>query len=135
VRALIRVGLDRIEGYVTPETLAHFAVNHPLRRTETIDFREMESRRVRGLARVLDVRGLSEYESGHVDEAIHIPHTRAATSLEAVPRDRPILVYCNSGARAAAAAALLERHGHDAVAVSDLFVNYRRSELLTSAAE
>ncbi len=70
VRALIRVGLDRIVGYVTPDTLAEFERGGGrLGRTETIDLAQMEARRTSGLARVLDVRGGAEFEAGHVPDA------------------------------------------------------------------
>jgi hydroxyacylglutathione hydrolase len=129
VRALVRVGLDRIVGYITPETLAEFArLGGSLRYTETIDMAEMERRRVAGRARVLDVRGLSEFESGHVPDAIHLPHTRVAVAADTLPAGTPILVYCNSGARAAAAVSVLERLGLEAVEVNDDFANYRPTE-------
>lgn len=126
VRALIRVGLDRVVGYITPETLARFETHGgTLRHTEVIDMREMESRRAGGLAHVVDVRGAAEFEAGHVPGAIHIPHTRLATRLDALPQRSTLLVYCNSGARAAGAVSLLERHGYDAIEVDDRFTNYR----------
>jgi hydroxyacylglutathione hydrolase len=130
VRALIRVGLDTIVGYITPQTLAEFARSGGrLSRTETIDMAQMETRRTSGEARVLDVRGGAEFDLGHVTGAIHIPHTRVPLQLDTLPRDLPLLVQCNSGARAAAAVSLLERHGFQAVQVNDLFANYQQSDL------
>jgi hydroxyacylglutathione hydrolase len=126
VRALIRVGLDRVVGYITPETLAEFGTHGgTLRRTDVIDMREMESRRASGRAQVLDVRGATEFDAGHVPGAIHIPHTRLAAQLDTLPEKSSLLVYCNSGARAAAAVSLLQRHGYDAIDVDDRFDNYR----------
>ena len=62
VRALIRVGLDRVAGYFTPETLGAFArTGGLLRRTEIIDMGELEARRLRGGVQVLDVRSAAEY--------------------------------------------------------------------------
>ena len=129
VRALIRVGLDRVVGYFTPETLADYGIQGgALRRTTTIDMEALEVQRVDGRAHVLDVRGASEVEAGHVPGTLHVPHTRIGISLDTLPTDKPLLVYCNSGARAAAAASLLERHGFDAIDVNDNFANYRRAE-------
>ena len=125
VRALIRVGLDRVAGYLTPDTLAAFARGGGrLATTQTIDMTEMESRRMAG-APVVDVRGAAEFEAGHVPGAINIAHTRIGVSLDALPEGRPLLVHCNSGARSAAAVSLLERSGVDAVQVDDLFANYQ----------
>jgi hydroxyacylglutathione hydrolase len=133
VRALIRVGLDRIAGYITPDTIADYErQGGTLRRTATIDMRQMEDERTAGRAHVLDVRGATEFEAGHVPGAIHVPHTRIGVSLDTVPTDKPLLVYCNSGARAAAAAAMLERLGLTAIDVNDNFANYRHADPVTS---
>jgi hydroxyacylglutathione hydrolase len=128
VRALVRVGLDGIAGYITPDTLSAFAATGGrLSRTETIDMPQMEARRLTGVGRVLDVRGGAEFEAGHVPGAINVPHTRVPLQLDALPRDTPLLVHCNSGARSAAAVSLLERHGFQPVQVNDAFANYRQS--------
>ena len=130
VRALVRVGFDRIEGYATPETLDEFGrPGGRLRSTEAVNMAEMEARRVSGRARVIDVRGASEFESGHVPDALHIPHTRVGVQLDLLPVNTPLLVYCNSGARAAAAVSMLERHGYEAIEVDDLFANYRQTDV------
>jgi hydroxyacylglutathione hydrolase len=64
VRALIRVGLDRVVGYFTPETLADYGrQGGALRRTATIDMAGLEEQRVGGGAHVLDVRGAAEFEA------------------------------------------------------------------------
>jgi phage shock protein E len=60
-------------------------------------------------ALILDVRTTEEFERGHVPNAIHIPHDELAsrvTELGADP-DAPIVVYCESGRRAATAGATL----------------------------
>jgi hydroxyacylglutathione hydrolase len=128
VGALIRVGLDRILAYATPEVLAAFVRRGgTLRRTDTIVMAEIDARRERRGARVLDVRGDAEFAAGHVPGAFHIPHTRVGMHVDALPAGTPLIVYCNSGARAAAAVSLLERHGHEAFLVNDLFANYERT--------
>jgi hydroxyacylglutathione hydrolase len=129
VRALIRIGIDRIDGYATPATLHAFGrTGGTLARTEVVDFRALETRRLGGKIRVLDVRGASEFAAGHVPGAINIAHTRLLTRLGDVPTDRPIVVHCLVGARAAAAASLLERHGYHVSAVDDSFDNYEALE-------
>jgi hydroxyacylglutathione hydrolase len=133
VRALIRVGLDRVAGYFTPETLAGYGrQGGSLRRTATIDMAGLEEQRVGGRAHVLDVRGAAEFEAGHVPDALHVPHTRIGINVDNLPVDKPLLVYCNSGARAAAAVAMLARLGFNAIDVNDNFANYRRAEQLAA---
>ena len=129
VRALIRVGLDQIPGYFTPWTLEEYArTGGSLDRTAVIDMAELEKRRVSRSAHVLDVRGLSEFDAGHVPHALHVPHTRIGVQMSTLPTGTPLLVYCNSGARAAAAVSMLARHGFDVVDVNDEFANYRHAD-------
>jgi hydroxyacylglutathione hydrolase len=133
VRALIRVGLDRIVGHFTPDTLAEYGrLGGALRRVETIDMAALERRRTAASAYVLDVRGAAEFEAGHVPEALHVPHTRIGVNADDLPIDKPLLVYCNSGARAAAAAAMLARLGFHAIDVNDNFANYQRADQLAA---
>jgi rhodanese-related sulfurtransferase len=51
-----------------------------------------------------------------------------------LPTDKRLLVYCNSGARAAAAVSMLQRLGLDAIHVNDSFANYRRAGELAARA-
>ena len=128
VRNLIRIGLDRIEGYATPETLAKYAEQGgKLASTEMIDFEELERRRMQKDAQVLDVRGLSEFQAGHVPGALHIAHTRLFDRLGEVPADKELLVHCGSGMRASGAVSLLERTRHQVTHVNDRFARWARA--------
>lgn len=129
VRALVRVGIDRIEHFITPAALAaHGASGGALTTTDTIDMVGMEARRREGMVTILDVRGVAEFEAGHVPGAVNIPHTRVAQYADAVlPKAQPVLVHCRSGARAAAAVSMLERLGFTAVDVNDLFSRYHEA--------
>ena len=82
VRALVRVGLDTVAGYIPPDMLSAFVSGGgSLLRTESIDLAEMELRRVRRQARVLDVRSAAEFEAGHVPGAVNVAHTWIATQF------------------------------------------------------
>ena len=135
IRALIRVGLDHVAGYITPETLAGYGRQRAsLARITTIDMAQLEEQRAFGRAHVLDVRSAAEFEAGHVPGALHLPHTRIAVNAGTLPIDNPLLVYCNSGARAAAAVSMLQHLGRSAVYVNDNFANYRRADQLAARA-
>ena len=77
--------------------------------------------RVSGGAVPLDVRRRAEFERGHLPDALNVAHTRLLARRGEVPEDRPLLVYCQTGARAASAASLLERFGHGVLYVDDDF--------------
>ena len=54
---------------------------------------------------LLDVRGLDEWERGHLEGAIHIPRGRLESDVEAnLPdKSREVVVYCAGGVRSLSA--------------------------------
>lgn len=64
---------------------------------------------------LLDVRQDWEYEEFHIPGAQLIPLTELQDRQDEVPRDKPVLVYCASGGRSMAAAALLNGQGYDEI--------------------
>jgi rhodanese-related sulfurtransferase len=65
---------------------------------------------------LLDVREPREYADGHVPGALNLPQAELATRLEDVPRDRAVLVICQSGYRSLRAAQFLRQVGFATVA-------------------
>jgi rhodanese-related sulfurtransferase len=66
---------------------------------------------------ILDVRTQGEYQSGHVPQAINIPHYQLANRLGELPamKDREIVTYCERGPRAGGAENILQKAGFTAV--------------------
>ncbi len=125
VRNLVRIGLDDIRGYLTPNDLVQYLqAGGAARRIESITMETLEARRLAGGVRVLDVRGKVDFEVSHIPGAINIAHTRLLARIAELPADLPVLVHCASGARSAHAVALLERRGYDTVNVDDVFANW-----------
>jgi rhodanese-related sulfurtransferase len=62
---------------------------------------------------ILDVRSAEEFAAGHVPGAINIPYTHLPARISALPSpsDKDIVVYCETGVRAAKAAASLRENG------------------------
>ena len=60
---------------------------------------------------VVDVRSDNEWASGHIRGAVHMPLGYLADRAAELPRERPIVVQCQSGARSSIAASVLERLG------------------------
>jgi rhodanese-related sulfurtransferase len=62
---------------------------------------------------VLDVRDASEYASGHITNAKHIPEKELAQRAKELEKfkSRPVIVACRAGGRAAGAAAALRKLG------------------------
>lgn len=129
VRDLVRIGLDRITSWTPPAELEACRANGSrLASIEVIDFGDVERRRADADVHVLDVRRATEFARSRIDGATNIAHTRLAARLEELPRDCELLVHCLSGARASAAASLLEREGFRVAAVNDIFTQgYRHA--------
>ena len=60
---------------------------------------------------LLDVRNLTEWDSGHVPSAHHVHVGYLRDRTDEIPRDRPVLLYCGTGNRSAIAASLLQAEG------------------------
>jgi phage shock protein E len=76
---------------------------------------------------ILDVRTPEEYAQAHVPGAKNIPvQELQARVAELGANDTPIVVYCRSGARSAAAATLLARAGFARVTDIGAMGNWRR---------
>jgi rhodanese-related sulfurtransferase len=82
---------------------------------------------------VIDVRGASEYAEGHVEGAVNIPLGQLERQLARVPRDRPVVTYCNmhhrGESRGERAAALLNKHGVQARVLDGGYPAWQESAL------
>jgi hydroxyacylglutathione hydrolase len=117
-RCLLRVGLDRIEGYLEGGVDAWEGRGYELARLDTISVHELAQRLRAGAGErpfVLDVRTEQEWEAGHIEGAHHIHGGLLQDRLSEVPKDRPVAVACGSGYRASIAASFLKREHHPQV--------------------
>jgi len=120
VRDLIRIGLDNIEGYVTPDELEQFLEDSKnTERVETITFDDVATLNEDSQYQALDVRKLTEFNEGHVDGAFNIAHTRLLERKQELDKEKTWLVYCRTGVRASVATSLLHRDGFDVKYVND----------------
>lgn len=62
-------------------------------------------------ATLLDVRTPGEFADGHLDGALNVPVQALPAGAAELPKDRPVVVYCRSGRRSAAAAEMLRARG------------------------
>ncbi|MBC7172924.1 MAG: rhodanese-like domain-containing protein [Polyangiaceae bacterium] len=67
-------------------------------------------------ALLLDVRTREEFAAGHLPGAINVPVQELSARIgEVGPKDRPIVVYCRSGARSGSAARMLGGAGFSVI--------------------
>ena len=112
VRDLAMIGLDRVTGWFGAETLERWRNDgRELQATPQITVEELASRLSRGEVAVVDVRGRSEWDAGHLPGVPNIPVGYLEEHLDELPKDRPLVLQCQSGSRSAMAAALLQARG------------------------
>jgi len=120
VRDLIRIGLDNIKGYVTPDELEqHLENSKHSERVEIITLDDASELIEDSNYQALDVRKLTEFNEGHLDGAFNIAHTRLLERKKELDKEKTWLVYCRTGARASVATSLLHRDGFSVKYVND----------------
>ncbi len=109
------IGLDRVRGWMPAgAALAMWgAAERPLATVVQHTTAEFHAGAARG-ATILDVRGQTEWEAGHMPGARHIPLGDVVDRWRELP-EGAVLVHCQAGGRSAIAASLLQRLGKEAV--------------------
>lgn len=64
---------------------------------------------------ILDVRTAEEFSEGFAPNSINIPLQELEQHISTLPKDRPIVVCCESGGRARVAEMILRSHGFEQV--------------------
>ena len=113
--ALMLIGMDRVVARGGSEVRAAWRrTNGALQTVPRVDMREISS----SGREVVDVRGASEWTSGHVPGAEHHYLGNLVSSMRGVPRDTPLVLYCQGGTRASIGASLLQAEGFTNVATA-----------------
>jgi hydroxyacylglutathione hydrolase len=109
VHDLIYIGLDNIGGFfdpaitkVWPGELQSYKITTP---------KEVSNQIARGAVTVVDVRGLSEWDEGHIPGATHIMLGYLAERAAELPTDKPVVVHCRTSNRSAIGASILQAKG------------------------
>ena len=111
-RDLAMIGLDRIAGYFTSEAVEAWATDgRTLDTIRQISVEETAALAARDAVHILDVRGQAEWEGGHIPGVPNIPLGYLPDRLQDLPRERPLVVHCQTGARSAIATSLLQAQG------------------------
>lgn len=108
VRNLISIGLDNIAGVFEPEGVARQA---ELQHYDSVSLAQIADKMVKGEVVVLDVRGTSEWNEGHIPGARHIMLGYLPERISEIPTDKPVVVHCRTSNRSAIGASLLQANG------------------------
>jgi hydroxyacylglutathione hydrolase len=133
VRELAMIGLDRVAGWFETEVIDEWAAaGRGLESLPQVTPADLRESLAHDAVTLVDVRNQSEWISGHIDGARHIPLGYLTERLDALPRTRPIVVQCAAGSRSAIGASLLRARGVDHVAnLSGGIAEWRRAGLPT----
>lgn len=64
---------------------------------------------------LIDVRTPGEFKGGHVAKAKNIPLDSIAKKMKSIPKDKTVVLICQSGARSGAAGRKLAKAGYENV--------------------
>ena len=107
-REMAIIGLDRVAGWFAPDTLESW--EHAGRLLECVaqmSTAELAARIATDDVTIVDVRSDAEWDHGHLPGALHIPLGSLGSRVAELPRQRPIVVQCQSGDRSSIAASVL----------------------------
>lgn len=112
-RDLAMIGLDRMGGYIRlRSTTAHGdPAGTSLQQIPRMGATDLRRRMEAGGVTVVDVRGQAEWEAGHIPGARNVPLGYLREHLEELPREGALVLSCQTGARSAIGASLLQAQG------------------------
>lgn len=107
-RSLQSIGLDRIAAFVSPSVLKEADA---LEKYRNIDAERLKEQYSKEDVYVIDVRQQREWDEGHIPTAHH--HMLGDLEEEAgqLPKDKKLIVHCQTGARSAIGTSLLQAKG------------------------
>lgn len=107
-RKLMRIGLDNVYGYISDVN----EMDLELASSELIDINQLKSHLGKENVQLIDVRGQSEYQAGHIESAEPIFVGTLQDNLDKISKEKQLVIYCQAGDRSAIAASLLNRNGY-----------------------
>ena len=113
-RKLMRIGLDNIYGYI-PSTNTWTESGGSLQKANVISLNETKELINNNGVQVLDLRGASEFNSGHIAKAENVFVGTLPENLDKVSKDRKVIIHCQGGDRSSIAYSILAKNGFENV--------------------
>jgi hydroxyacylglutathione hydrolase len=107
-RKLMRIGLDNIYGFVDAAKINELS-DAPLLTSTMVNISDVKANTT---AEIIDLRGVAEYNSGHIAGATNVFVGTLLQNLAKVPKDKPVIIHCQGGDRAAIGYSLLVKEGY-----------------------
>ena len=106
-RKLMRIGLDNIYGYISDVN----DLDIELQTADVISLDEFKTYINKEDVQIVDVRGVTEYEAGHVEGADNVFVGTLPDNLDKISKDKQVIIHCQAGDRSAVAYSLLKKYG------------------------
>ena len=110
-RKLMRIGLDRVAGFIPDVNLPGIE----LQKSDVIDIEEFKTYLGKEEVQIVDVRGKTEFEEGHVEGAENVFVGTLPQNLDKISREKQVVIHCQSGDRSAIAYSVLRKNGFNNV--------------------
>jgi len=109
-RKLMRIGLDNIYGYFS-STAVFTASGGILQKANVVSLNEAKELINNNGIQLVDLRGATEYQAGHIEKAENIFVGTLPDNLDKLSKEKPVLVYCQGGDRSTIGYSILARNG------------------------
>jgi hydroxyacylglutathione hydrolase len=113
-RKLMRIGLDNVMGYIS-STDVYLSTGGSLQTVSYIDLEDLKSLKMDDNIQIIDLRGVAEYNSGHIEGAENIFVGTLEENLEKIDKNKKTIIHCQGGDRAAIGYSILAKNGYDNV--------------------
>lgn len=110
VRKLMRIGLDNVYGY-TKNVDVWTSNGGTLDIVNNIDADTVEKMRHEPDTQVVDLRGATEFNAGHIENADHVFVGTLENNLDKINKGKKVVIHCQAGDRSSVGYSILAKHG------------------------
>jgi len=110
-RKLMRIGLDNIYGYI-PSVNEWEKAGGRIDKAKVISLTEFKPLYENNGIQLVDLRGVAEYNSGHIKGAENIFVGSLLNNLDKISKDKKVVIHCQGGDRSSIAYSLLAKNGY-----------------------
>ena len=114
IRYLVRIGYDHIFGYLASGFTSWANSGEDIETVDTWSVHKLKDEKDKSIF-LLDVREIGEWEEGYIEGSHHIYVGYLKERINEVPKDKCIVVYCDTGNRASIATSILKMNGYENV--------------------
>ncbi len=126
-RVLRKIGLDAIEGYFDRSAVAQLELNSESYQNSSPA--DLAARIESGELTLIDVRSDAEWNAGRIAQASHEFLGRLPAKASKISNGKTVVTQCQSGARSAIAASILQAAGVDVINMTGGFGKWQESGL------